>query len=203
MAFSLNRLPVWNYKFELLISAIFAAGVSFILRMMLQAAWVDLLIQPVLLFILMRGVLKIKSFYSAVAVVSGYAAYFLIQIAVLQTLIVFGRGGEIIVNTADASDVQTIQLVSIASAYFLSALFKIFNLGFSYITRPPHDFAFREDYRSNGNRGLLLSVLVAGVTLAVAVVLLFHLQTIFLLPVAVAAAGLLYFFSSRRDQRDY
>lgn len=199
LTLAIYRQPIWRYKFPILIFAIVGAIVSPILRVYLALPVLDLIVQPLLVFLLLRFAMQLKSFYSAIAVLTGYAAYVIIQSSVIQTLVWIGRGEEVL-PWGPLGDVQTVQVASIALGFTIAALFKIFGLGFSFIVQGPHEFSMKEDYSSAGNRGIIISACVAAVMLAAALVFLFHLRFYFLVPLAIPAFAIIYYAANRRDR---
>lgn len=202
LVLKLYRLPLKEYIMELSIMSVFIAIVSFVLRIVLNVPAIDLPLQVVLFALFIRYVMRVKLFYSAIITSAGLGAYLLIQMTLYAILSGIGYLDEQLVLQSTGVEVNVVQAMSITLAYVIGFIFKKFNLGFSFIIRPPHDFSVKEDLSTARNKSLLFWSIVTLLVLSISLVALLHMKIEYVIPLLLISFSALYLQSRRRDIED-
>lgn len=198
----LYRLPIKEYILELGTMSVFIALVSFILRIVLNVPTIDLSMQVLLFTVFMRIVMRIKLFYGAIITGAGLGAYLILQVGIYGILSGIGFLNEHIVLQNTGIEVNFVQALSITLAFTIGYVLKKFNLGFSFIIYPPHDFSVKEDYTKSRNRALLFWAVTTLVVLSISLPALLNMKMVYVAPLLLISFTALYFQSIRRDIED-
>ncbi|MCY9511956.1 hypothetical protein M5W68_10480 [Paenibacillus larvae] len=198
----LYRIPILRYSFKIFVFASFISIFSYFMRVVFGVAQFDLPLQYVLFVLFLRYSIQIKIHYSAFIAGIGITAYTSLQLVIYYIYTHIGIIDISVLYQNSGMAVLMIQLTSILTAYLISYILKLFNLGFSIVIMPPHEFSIREDYLSEENRQLLISVIVSIFTISLTVFLLYRAKALTLIIVAVASFCISYYFSHRRERLD-
>ncbi|MCG7385134.1 hypothetical protein [Paenibacillus sp. ACRRY] len=193
----LYRLPVKDKLLGKVIFSILAAGVSYLIRMILNIPIIDTAVLMLMVILFFRYYLEIKFFYSALISSAGMSAYVIIQLSLAMIYMAIGGDVQSVVLETQGYKVQLMQICSIAVAYIITTLMFIFRWGFSFIPVPPHDFNIKVDY--NKNRALLITTIATLIFISFAMVMLMNYVIVLLIPAALLSFGVSYYFSNRRD----
>ncbi|WII39219.1 hypothetical protein [Paenibacillus thiaminolyticus] len=196
------RLPLKEYILELGTMSVFIAIVSFVLRIVLNVPYIDLAMQVLLFTLFMRFVMQIKLFYGAIITGVGLGAYLIIQVSIYGILSSIGLLNEHVVLQTTGTEVNFVQALSITLAFTIGYVLKKFNLGFSFIIYPPHDFSVKEDYTKSRNRALLFWAVATLVVLSISLPALLNMKMVYVAPFLLISFAALYFQSIRRDIED-
>lgn len=198
----LYRLPIKEHILEIGIMSVFISVVSFMLRIVLNIPTVDLPLQVLLFTLFMRFVMRIKLFYSTIITGAGLSAYLIIQVIIYAILSSFGYLDERLVLQSTGSIVNIVQAITITVTFVIGFILKEFNLGFSFIIRPPHDFNVKEDYSKARNKALLMWSITTLVVLSISLPALLNMKMKYVVPFILISFAALYLQSCRRDIED-
>lgn len=197
----LYRLPLREYIKELGIMSVFIAIVSYFMRIVLDVPVMDLPLQLLLFMLFIRYVMLVKPFYSGIITALGLGGYLLIQLLIYKAFTSIGVNQQFALQSTGMT-VNIFQITAIVSAYLIGYILKKFNLGFSFIIRPPHDFSVKEDYSTSRNKALLFWSLATMVVLSISLTALFHMKIEYVIPLLLISFAALYMQSRRRDIED-
>ncbi|PPQ49459.1 hypothetical protein C5G87_07195 [Paenibacillus peoriae] len=199
---ALYMLPIKDYKYKIILFAVIISLVSFLMRIVLNVPKLDLPLQYALFSIFFRVGLKIKLHWSAFILGVAISAYATMQMAIFYVYSFFDVMQINVLKENATLQVFLLQGTSILITYLIAALFKLYGTGFSFISAPPHDFIWREDYNTKENKMVLTSTLFSAVTISSGVILLYYLNPLAILLVSIFTFGLSYIFSRRSDEED-
>ncbi|MMZ53646.1 hypothetical protein D1872_154430 [compost metagenome] len=199
---ALYMLPIKDYKYKIILFAVVISLVSFLMRIVLNVPKLDLPLQYALFSIFFRVGLKIKLHWSAFILGVAISAYATMQMAIFYVYKFFDIMQIGVLKENASLQVFLLQGTSILITYLIAALFKLYGTGFSFISAPPHDFIWREDYNTKENKMVLTSTLFSAVTISSGVILLYYLNPLAILLVSIFTFGLSYIFSRRSDEED-
>ncbi|MFK4302326.1 MULTISPECIES: hypothetical protein [unclassified Paenibacillus] len=202
LVLKLYMLPVWEYRRKILFYTIGIALFSFLMRVVIGVPKLDLPFQYLFMVIFFRFGLGIKTHLAAFSAGSGLTAYINLQLFVYLFANFFGVAQPGVINYTSGFSVYFIQVSSIIIAYLISFVMGKYNLGFSFIIQPPHDFLRGENYFSSLNKMLIIGALISAVTISITLYMLYNSNTIGLLSISLFTFGLSYFFSDRGDYED-
>ncbi|PZT54109.1 hypothetical protein [Paenibacillus silvae] len=193
----LYRFPVMDRLLGKIVFSFIAAGISYIIRIVIGAPIMDTAVLMLLVILFMRYVMEIKLFYAALISSAGMSAYVTIQLILTLGYIAIGGNAQAVILETQGYKVQLLQITSICIAYVTSACLTLFRRGFSFIPLPPHDFNIAVNY--DQHKGLLVTTIGALIFLTFAMVLLLNYMIVLLIPAALLSFGISYYFSNRRD----
>ncbi|URJ45199.1 hypothetical protein MF628_004987 [Paenibacillus polymyxa] len=199
---ALYMLPIKDYRYRIILFAVFISILSFVMRIVLNIPKLDLPLQYALFSIFLRIGLKIKLHWSAFILGVSISAYATMQMAIFYVYSFFDVMQINVLKENATLQVFLLQGTSILITYLVAALFKLYGTGFSFISAPPHDFIWREDYKTKENKMVLTSTLFSAVTISTGVILLYYLNPLAILLVSVFTFTLSYIFSRRSDAED-
>ena len=198
----LYRLPLWRYRYKVLLFAIGISIFSYFMRMVIGIPLFDLPLQYLLFIAFFRFGMNIKIHLASFIVGAGISLYSLIQLAIYYLGTYRGHWGSSILSLNDGVYVQIIQFSSDLVVIALAFIFKKFNLGFSFIKEPPHDFFLRENYLSHRNIIILASSCLSALTISATLILLYRSNVLGLTFLTIITFAISYYFSRRRDYED-
>ncbi|CAM4469868.1 hypothetical protein [Paenibacillus xylanexedens] len=193
----LYRVPVMDRLWSKIFFAVLAAGISYIIRILIVVPIIDTAVLMLLIILFMRYVLEIKMFYAALMSSAGMSAYVTVQLFLTLGYIAIGGNAQAVILETHGYKVQLLQITAISIAYFISACLTLFRWGFSFIPLPPHDFNIAVNYEKN--KGLLITTIGVLIFVSFAMVLLLNYMIVLLVPAALLSFGISYYFSNRRD----
>ncbi|MFD1885565.1 hypothetical protein [Paenibacillus wenxiniae] len=197
LIFKLYRLPLFLDFVKIIYFCIFAAVVSYIIRIFLVTPWIDMPLLIIMMILFLRYVLKMRVLYASLAISAGMNAYIIIQLIIAILFTNFISFDKTVFAQDLTAQSQIIQLTSIVSAYLVGFLLYKTRRGFSFIPVMPHEFSIRTKY--SNYKAITIVTVVGVIFLSLALTLLLQLQIALLLPGSLIAFGLSYYFSSRKD----
>lgn len=202
LVLKMYKLPVRKYGVHILCFVVFISLFSFLMRVVLQTPKLDLPFQYLFMIIFFRLFLKMKVHLASFAVGTGLTAYINLQMIVFFFANLMKISPSNVIHTYAGFSIYSIQITSILSAYLLSFLLKRYNLGFTFIVQPPHDFLTKENYFSPVNTTMIVGTVCSTITISFTLVLLYNSDPIWLLTMSIFAFALSYYFSQRGDCED-
>lgn len=199
---ALYMLPIKDYKYKIIIFAVLISLVSFIMRVVLNVPSLDLPLQYIMFVLFLRLSLKIKVHWAAFILGAGLSAYATLQMAVFYVYNFIGVMQVSALKENTTLQVFLLQGTSILIVYLFAGYLKLRCTGFSFISAPPHDFIWKENYNTKENKMVIMSVLFSAITICLAIILLYKLDPLSLLLVSIFTFGLSYYFSKRSDYED-
>ncbi|WP_068505697.1 hypothetical protein [Paenibacillus kribbensis] len=199
---ALYMLPIKDYKYRIILFAVFISLVSFIMRIVLDLPRIDLILQYILFVSFFRLGLKIKLHLSAFILGVGLSAYATLQMAVFYAYSFLNLMQTSVLKENTSLQVFLLQVTSILITYLFAGYLKLRGTGFSFIVAPPHDFLWKEDYKTKENKMVITSSVLSTVTICLGVILLYYQNPLVLLLVSIFTFSISYFFSRRSDAED-
>ncbi|MEC0233620.1 hypothetical protein P4H71_04530 [Paenibacillus kribbensis] len=199
---ALYMLPIKDYKYRIILFAVFISLVSFLMRIVLDLPRIDLILQYILFVSFFRLGLKIKLHLSAFILGTGLSAYATLQMAVFYVYNFLGIMQTTALKENTSLQVFLLQVTSILIVYIFAGYLKLRSTGFSFIVVPPHDFLWKEDYKTKENKMVITSAVLSTVTICLGVILLYYQNPLVLLLVSVFTFALSYYFSRESDAED-
>lgn len=194
----LYRFPLWEYKTEIGIFALWISICSLFIRVIADFPSIDPLIQIILFVLFLRYVIKVRLTYAALITLTGFLAYILFQMVIYYLFDLLGITKDSDAIKTDGFGTHAIQITSIITVYIASYLLKLSNLGFSFIIRPPHDVSVK-DMNLQGRKVIWISISFILAIISFSFSLLLHMDSICIVPLLVASFGMLYYLSYRRE----
>ncbi|WP_315793167.1 hypothetical protein [Paenibacillus sp. BIC5C1] len=198
----LYMLPVREFAGKIFFFVVFMASFSYMMRITLELPKLDLPFQYIFFILFLRFGMELKSHISSFIAGAGISAYAAIQMGIFHVFEVMDIMHSGIVQQNEGSLVYLLQLSSILVTYLICLIFSMFDFGFSFIIRPPHDFIIKENYLSKTNLSYLIGTMFSTITICMTLVLLYRSEPTGLLILALATFAVSYFFSVRREQGD-
>lgn len=173
LGFKVFRFPISWYKREIGLIALILTCCSYIIRILVGFPELDMIIQYGLIVLFFRYLLKLKLFDSLMIPAVGYLIFDLVQLIIYPQMISLGM--------ISLEDIQqnigygtylvqvTGQVVCLITCWLLYRL----NLGFSFVTCPPHDVDVRFSLRGH-DLLMFLGVLCSSLVFSGILYWLFH-----------------------------
>lgn len=198
----LYMLPVREYLARIILFCIGIAVFSYFMRVVLDIPTFDLPVQYLLFILFLRIGLKIKVHLASFITGAGICAYTEIQMGLYYLYRWAGLINVEVLKEDVGVHLYIFQISFICLTYIAALLLTKFNLGFSFIIKPPHDFLVREDYWSDRNLVLALGSLTSLLTISITLLFLYSANPLGLLLVAAVTFALSFYFSGRSDRDD-
>lgn len=202
LSLKLYMMPVLNYRYRIALFVVFIANFSYFIRIVLDIPKFDLPLQYLLFIIFLRFGMGIKFHLGAFISGAGITAYIALQLGIYFILDLLGALNVSVISQNTSSMVFTLQIITILVAILISTLLKLFNLGFSFIFSPPHDFFIKENYSTKTNRMMLFGTVISLVAISLTLFLLYNLDTIGTLVMTSLTFAASYYMSERSDYED-
>lgn len=196
----LYQLPMKKYLYQLLACTVVIALISFTMRVKLDLQVWDLPVQYVVYLFFYRYVLKYRLHISAFIVGSGLSAYISIQMIVYYLISLTGTVTKSVIFENNSLGVYFIQLSSIGITLTIATILRRTGRGFSFISKPPHDFVQRINYLEYHHLVTIISAALSAATILLTLWLLILNQYFGIIALSLATFGIAYYFS---DQGDY
>lgn len=203
LMFKLFRFPIREYDKEFIIIAFLITFTSYFIRLVLQIPEIDPIVQTILFIVLCRYLMDIKIDSAVLIVIQGYLGFILIQIffTYILTLIGFINPGDL--SSATGIKIYIIQLTGQLATIFVAWLLYRFNLGFSFIIRPPHEVG--GTMRMSRKQGLIIGTYIA-LNCLVCVSFYFwlnmHSPIFIVFPVIIITFASVYYLTRRKEYSD-
>ncbi len=153
LIFKVFRWPLRQYARETLIIAFLCSLESYLSRIVLGVPEIDLILQNIIILVLMRVLLKVNFYYALTLSVIGSFLYSEIAYITYNLFALFHI--ELDFSTPTSAGVYFMQIsVQVLAALAAFLLYK-FNLGFSFVSVPPHDSKRR--FTSKEKMNLIIS----------------------------------------------
>ncbi len=200
--FCFFSLPFKEYLKEVLIISFSLSLSSYFVRVVFEAALFDTLIQVILLILLIRFLVKVKTTLSILMAAIGTMAYISFQPLVIFLYDLTGIIHAAASLSAETWGARTVQLTTDVLMVLASLILIRFGLGITYFARPPHSMYLKERLSKN----FFLILLIACIGIAITCLFMFLLLQIkFLLipPIAFLVFLVLVMLVLRRDYRSH
>lgn len=195
-------LPIWDYRYKIIGYCLLSSLSSYLVRIVLDMPRLDTPLQFLYCILFLRFLLHMRTHLSAFAAGTGFTLYINLQLLIFFLAASLGiAGNSVILDTAGFS-VHFIQIMSILFAYLVAFVLYRYNLGFSFIIQPPHDFFKREDYKSSLNVLLLAGVVISIMTICLTIFFLYNMNPYGTIAITLIAFSISYYFSQRGDYED-
>jgi hypothetical protein len=200
LIFKVYRFPFFEYFKKIVIIGLTLSAVSYLNRYIFNLSSYDMIIQLILYILFFRYLIKIRFNRSFSLSAIGYLAFAGIQITVYTLLMSSG-----IVTMNDAQELTgmgtyIIQLSTELMCFILAYLMYKFNLGFSFISVPPHDMHIKLRYNKTEKIILFSNVLSTLVISSIMYwILNYHAHVYIVMPTVAFSLFLLIYFTNRRD----
>ncbi|MEF3312589.1 hypothetical protein PV433_27235 [Paenibacillus sp. GYB004] len=200
LMFRVYRFPFWEYFKEILLMAVIASVVSYVVRVVLGVPALDMAVQYTLYVLLLRFIIKVRFFPALLVGAVGYLSYTAIQFIVYPLLIVTG-----VVTLDDGQAIQgagtyIIQITSDMVSFIVCWFMYHFNLGYACFVRPPHDFDLK-DKMTGTNLYMAWAVVPAVIVIFSTLywILNHNAHILIVLPTVAASLYILIYLSRRKD----
>lgn len=137
LIFKVFRWPLWQYAREALLIAFLCSLESYLSRIVLGVPEIDLILQNIIILVLMKLLLKVNFYYGLTLSVIGSFLYS--EIAYLTYNLFSLLNIPLDLSTPASDSVYLMQISVQVVAMLASFLLYKFNLGFSFVSVPPHD----------------------------------------------------------------
>lgn len=200
LIFKIYRFPFFEYLKFFLIIGLTLSTVSYLNRFVFNIVNYDMIVQFLLYIVFFRYLIKIRINRAFSLAAIGYLAFDGIQFTVYPLLISSG-----IVTTNDAQELMglgtyIIQFSTEFMSFVTAFLLYKFNIGFSFISVPPHDMHIKQKYTKIEKIILFINILG---TLVISIIMYwilnFHAYVFIVLPTVAVSLFLLIYFTNRRD----
>ncbi|MFJ2042273.1 hypothetical protein ACIOBL_01650 [Paenibacillus taichungensis] len=198
----LYMLPVREYAGKIVAFVVFIASLSYMMRITLDIPKLDLPLQYIFFILFLRFGMELKIHLTSFIAGAGISAYAALQMGIFyiyKWLDIMHVG---IVQQNEGLLVYLLQISSILVAYVICFIFHLFDYGFSFIVKPPHDFLTREDYLSRKNVPIIIGAVISAITICLTLVFLYNSDPLWLLLMALLTFSISYYFSYRRERGD-
>lgn len=155
LIFKLFRWPLRQYAWETLIIAFLCSVESYLSRIVFEVPEVDLILQNIIILVLMKVLLKVNFYYALTLSVIGSFLYS--EIAYLTYNLFSLMNFPLDLSTPASVGVYLMQISVQAVAMLTAFILYKFNLGFSFVTVPPHDGKRR--FSSKEKMNLIISTI--------------------------------------------
>lgn len=202
ISMKLFRMPIWEFKWKILLTAVGISLVSYLNRIVLNTPSIDMPLQLIVFVVSLRYLLKFRIFEAVLIIVTGIMVYSPVQYLIYLIFLATGIMNSSVVTHNSGLSVYLIQISTILLIYLISFIFYRFNLGFAFIIVPPHDPHEHIDYFSKENRKFIIAIVLGVMFISLDLVLLFEDYIYLLFPAALVISGTLYFLSHWRNLHD-
>lgn len=139
LIFRTFRWPFWEFKLKIIFMGITISFASYLNRLVLDIPQFDTAIQFMLFIVFLRYVIKVNVFHAVDVTAIGYLTFLGIQFIIYYLL-----QSMRLVTVDDATNPVAnmaffIQIATEGSSFLVAYLFYRFQLGFSFMMRPPHN----------------------------------------------------------------
>lgn len=187
LIFKTFKIPYKEYIKEISILAVFIALVSFVMREVLKlTAVADIILHFALIILFLRYIIKIIFWRSIITSLS-YFGYGVISFLCFAAYTTMGIHSDL-----------AVQLTQIAVGFLVAWLLYEFNIGFSWFSRPPHDFIIKTPIKKPDLQ-LVISVLLVAALFFVGFQYVWAYQLLEVVPFILAGFLLLVYLGYKRD----
>lgn len=197
----LYMLPVREYTGKIVVFVVFIASFSYMMRITLDVPKLDLPFQYIFFILFLRFGMQLKIHLASFISGAGISAYAALQMGIFLLYKWFDLMHVGVVQENEGM-VNILQVSSILVAYIICFIFYLFDYGFSFIIKPPHDFLTKENYFSKANVPFIIGTAVSTVTICLTLILLYNADPLWLFLMTFPTFGVSYYFSHRREQGD-
>lgn len=199
--FKLFRMPFFEYSREVLALSLIISCSSYLLRVEVGSATLDMVVQISMYIGFLIYVIKIRIVKSVIIACAGYSAFAAIQVLIAVPIFLSGFMDSQIVKDTGGVGIYTIQIMTELGAFLVSFVLHAKQWGWSYVIRPPHDFFVKEPSNPLEKKLLVVAVVVMLCFLGGFTVYL-HLSFYLITGVMICCYLWLYLISRMRDYYD-
>lgn len=199
--FKLFKLPYWEYYKEILILSLVVAAASYLFRVTVGTATLDMIMQVMMYIGFLVLVIKIRVVKSVIIACAGYSAFAAIQVAFAMVVFMTGVIKTNVATNAFGIGINTIQIGSEILTFAICYTLYRLRWGWSYVIQPPHDFYIKEPL-NKAEKNLLVAAVVVVSTFIFSYTAYQHLSFYVVTPVTIGCYACLYYISRVRDFYD-
>lgn len=199
--FKLFRMPFFEYIKEMTALSVIISCSSYLLRVEVGSATLDMVVQISMYIGFLIFVIKIRIVKSVIIACAGYSAFAAIQLLIAALLFLIGLLDSEIVKNTDGIGVFTLQIISELAVFLVSFVLHKKQWGWSYVIRPPHDF-FVKEMSNPLEKKLLVVAVVAMLSFITAFIAYQHFSFYLVTSINICCYLWLYFISRMRDYYD-
>ncbi|KEQ25543.1 hypothetical protein ET33_02130 [Paenibacillus tyrfis] len=198
LMFKTFRLPYFEYFKEISIIAVVVALTSYFIRVYFEINQLaDIITHLVLYILFFRYMIKVK-IWRGIIISLVYFGYGVLNLIIYLVLSNFGLVTEKLVNNPSSLDAFILQFATATSALLISYALHKFNLGFSFIIRPPHDFFIKSKIKRS-DFVILTSIIIVACILMFTFYLIFHHKSFISIPMIILSYVVLLYLAYRKD----
>lgn len=199
-ALRLFRFKVIWYLRDITIMSIVLAGASYLMRMVLDVAWLDMPLAIMAVVVFMRFVIKVKPQYAVILTLAGYASYIAVQSLVFLLLsVLIGLDSDLLTETHGAQ-IYLLQLATAGLTMIIAYFMNVVGFGFTFIIHPPHSTT--KLFNSKKEKTVLYGTIATFMILTAALSVLLTGYGWIAYIIAITNFSLLYWLLHRRSEED-
>ncbi|MFN0222143.1 hypothetical protein [Paenibacillus sp. KR2-11] len=192
------RFPFLEYIKETMLVAVIATALSYFIRVYFGFfQGLDTIAQLILYILFFRYFMKIK-YWRALIVSLTYIGYVVLVLVVYGLYVSTGLIEEEVLNAPNSLSAYFIQFTSSSVAFLIAFLIYRLNLGFSFISVPPHDFLIKNKIKKH-DIILLTAILMTAIVIFIGLFLLLNDKAIASIPILLVLYIILIYIAYRRD----
>ncbi|MFE5323880.1 hypothetical protein ACFQ88_34910 [Paenibacillus sp. NPDC056579] len=203
LIFRTFRWPFWEFRLKLTVIGVFISFVSYMNRMVLDIPQFDIAIQFILFIVFFRYVIRVNVYHAIDVTAIGYLTFMSIQLILYYVMKYFQ-----LITLEDATNPVAamaffIQVLSEACSFLVAYLFYRFQLGFSFMMRPPHNLYLNRTI-DLAKRTKMVFNTIGILTISISVYWLANHERYFLILPALTflSLAMLIYLSYKRDLQD-
>jgi hypothetical protein len=196
LMFKAFRLPYVEYAKEIGIIAVVITLISYVIRVFFAGPQLlDIMLHFVLYILFFRLLIKIRVWrgFIVALVYFGYGLLSFVSYMLLYKTHIIS--GDLSPNSLSS---YLVQVTQIALAFIISFVLYRFNLGFSFIVRPPHDFFIKRVLKRN-EVIMINGILILSAVMFACAFMIFEYKNFMIIPFNLAIFALLIYLAYRRD----
>ena len=199
--FKLFRMPFFEYSREVLALSLIISCSSYLLRVEVGSATLDMVVQISMYIGFLIYVIKIRIVKSVIIACAGYSAFAAIQLFIAALLFLSGLMDSQIVKDTAGIGIFMLQMISQLAVFLVSFLLHKKQWGWSYVIRPPHDFFVKETSNPLEKKLLVVAVVVM-LSFVTAFIAYQHFSFFLVTSINICCYLWLYLISRMRDYYD-
>jgi hypothetical protein len=199
--FKLFRMPFFEYSREVLALSLIISCSSYLLRVEVGSATLDMVVQISMYIGFLIYVIKIRIVKSVIIACAGYSAFSAIQLLIAVLLFLSGLMNSEIVKDNAGIGIFTLQIISELAVFLVSFVLHKTKWGWSYVILPPHDFFVKEPSNPLEKKLLVVAVMVM-LSFIIIFIAYQHFSFYLVTAVNISCYLWLYLISRMRDYYD-
>lgn len=198
LMFRTFRLPYFEYLKEVAIISLVVTLISYVIRVYFSVSPIyDVLTSYLIYFFFFRYLIKVK-YWKAAIISLLYFGYALISTAVYAFFVLTNIFPSEVIDQSNSIASYSIQITSAAIAFLVAWMLTYFGYGFSFISKPPHDF-YEKSEISKRERLVVISIGITAVIFFVTYYVLLQTQNLLITPIIALSFFIVIYLSDHRD----